>query len=148
METLNTASFMRRIGAMFYDFMLALSSVILVGFFFTAVIMSLFSIENIEAGSPAAKAIFMLLVIFTFGFYGWFWTHGGQTLGMRAWKLKLVREDFESITWLQALFRFCYSIISWVPLGAGYLWMLVDKKKLSWHDRISKTYIIDLKNDR
>jgi len=145
MESLKTASFMRRIGAMFYDFMLALSSVILVGFFFTAVFMSLFSIENIQAGSPAAKAIFTLLVLFTFVFYGWFWTHGGQTLGMRAWKLKLVRENAEPITWLQAFFRFCYAIISWIPLGAGYLWMLVDKKNLSWHDRTSKTYIIDLK---
>lgn len=145
LETLKTASFMRRIGAIFYDFMLALSSVILIGFFFTAVIMSLFSIENIEAGSPAAKVIFLLLVIFTFGFYGWFWTHGGQTLGMRAWKLKLVRADNQNITWLQAFFRFCYAIISWIPLGAGYLWILVDKKKLSWHDRVSKTYIIDLK---
>lgn len=145
LETLKTASFMRRIGAIFYDFMLALSSVILIGFFFTAVIMSLFSIENIEAGSPAAKVIFLLLVVFTFGFYGWFWTHGGQTLGMRAWKLKLVRADNQNITWLQAFFRFCYAIISWIPLGAGYLWILVDKKKLSWHDRVSKTYIIDLK---
>lgn len=145
MENLNTASFMRRIGAMFYDFMLALSFVIVAGFFFTAVVMSLFSIENVQAGSPAAKGIFALVVLMTFGFYGWFWTHGGQTLGMRAWKLKLVRQDSETITWLQALFRFCYAIMSWIPLGAGYLWMLIDKKKLSWHDRISKTYIIDLK---
>ncbi len=145
MENLNTASFMRRIGAMFYDFMLALSFVIVAGFFFTAVVMSLFSIENVQAGSPAAKGIFALVVLMTFGFYGWFWTHGGQTLGLRAWKLKLVRQDSETITWLQALFRFCYAIMSWIPLGAGYLWMLIDKKKLSWHDRISKTYIIDLK---
>jgi len=144
-DSLKTANFMRRLGAMFYDFMLALSFVILVGFFFTAVFMSLLGIENIPAGSPVAKAIFMLLVLFTFGFYGWFWTHGGQTLGMRAWKLKLVGQNAESITWLQALFRFCYAIISWIPLGVGYLWMLIDKQNLSWHDRASKTYIIDIK---
>lgn len=144
-QTMNTASFLRRLGAMFYDFMLALSSVILAGFLFTAAIMSILGIENIPAGSPVAKVIFALLVLFTFGFYGWFWTHGGQTLGMRAWKLKLVGKDSSSITWVQAFFRFCYAIISWIPLGAGYLWMLVDKQKLAWHDRISKTYIIDLK---
>ena len=145
METLKTASFMRRLGAMFYDFMLALSFVIVTGFFFTAVIMSLFDIENVQAGSPAAKVIFTLLLMLTFGFYGWFWTHGGQTLGMRTWKLKLVGQHSENITWLQALFRFCYAIISWIPMGAGFLWMLIDKHKLAWHDRISKTYIIDLK---
>lgn len=145
MEPLKTASFMKRLGAMFYDFMLALSSALVMGFFFTAVAMSLFNMENIQAGSPAAKAIFMLLVLFTFGFYGWFWTHGGQTLGMRAWKLKLVRQDATPITWLHAFFRFCYAIVSWLPFGAGYFWMLVDRRKLAWHDHISKTYIIDLK---
>jgi len=144
-ETLKTASFLKRLGAMFYDFMLALSFALVVGFFFTAVAMSLLSIENVAAGSPVAKGIFILLVLFIFGFYGWFWTHGGQTLGMRAWKLKLVGQDRNEISWMQAFFRFCYSIISWIPLGAGYLWMLVDKQKLTWHDRVSKTYIIDIK---
>jgi len=144
-ETLKTASFLKRLGAMFYDFMLALSFALVVGFFFTAVAMSLLSIENVAAGSPVAKGIFILLVLFIFGFYGWFWTHGGQTLGMRAWKLKLVGQDNREISWMQAFFRFCYSIISWIPLGAGYLWMLVDKQKLTWHDRVSKTYIIDIK---
>ena len=141
----NTASFWRRLGAMFYVFMLALSFVLVAGFFFTAVIMSVFGLENIPAGSPAAKALFIIQFLMTFGFYGWFWTHGGQTLGMRAWKLKLVRKDDQEITWLQAFFRFCYSIVSWLPFGAGYLWMLIDKQNLSWHDRISKTFIIDLK---
>ena len=125
--------------------MLALSFVILGGFFFTAVLMSVMNIENVQPGTPVAKVIFMLTSLVAFVFYGWFWTHGGQTLGMRAWKLKLVRQDGETVTWLQALFRFCYAILSWIPFGAGYLWMLVDKQKMSWHDRASKTYIIDLK---
>ena len=144
-QTLKTASFMRRLGAMFYDFMLALSFVILAGFFFTAVFMSVLNIDNVQPGSTVAKVIFTLVALVAFGFYGWFWTHGGQTLGMRAWKLQLVRHDGESVNWLQAFFRFCYAIISWLPFGAGYLWMLIDKQKLSWHDRASKTYIIDLK---
>jgi len=144
-ETLKTASFLKRLGAMFYDFMLVLSFALVVGFFFTAVAMSLLGIENVPAGSPVAKGIFTLLVFFIFGFYGWFWTHGGQTLGMRAWKLKLVGQDHSKIGWMQAFFRFCYSIISWIPLGAGYLWMLVDKQRFTWHDRASKTYIIDIK---
>jgi len=84
-QDFKTASFMRRLGAMFYDFMLALSFVILGGFFFTAVMMSVLSIENVQPGTPVAKVIFMLTSLVAFGFYGWFWTHGGQTLGMRAW---------------------------------------------------------------
>ena len=144
-EEYKAASFMRRLGAMFYDFMLALSFVIVVGFFFMAVVMSLFEIENIKRGSTGAKIFFPLLILLSFAFYGWFWTHGGQTLGMRAWKLKLVSEDTTRISWTQAFFRFCYAIISWLPLGAGYLWMLVDKNKKTWHDKVSHTFIVDLK---
>jgi len=144
-DTMKTASFLKRLGAMFYDFMLALSFALVVGFLFMAMAMSLLKLENVPAGSPVAKGIFMLLVLFTFGFYGWFWTHGGQTLGMRAWKLKLVGQGYSEVSWIQAFFRFCYAIISWLPLGMGYLWMLVDKRKLTWHDQASKTYIIDIK---
>lgn len=144
-DDFKAASFMKRLGAMFYDFMLALSFVIVVGFFSMVVVMSIFSIDNVEAGSPVAKFFFPYLLLLFFVFYGWFWTHGGQTLGMRAWKLKLVGENNIRITWGQAFFRFCYAIISWIPLGAGYLWVIVDKKKQAWHDKVSHTYIADLK---
>lgn len=144
-EDFKPASFMKRLGAMFYDFMLALSFVIVVGFFFMAVAMSLFDLENIKRGSTAAKIFFPFLVLLSFTFYGWFWTHGGQTLGMRAWKLKLVGENNIRITWMQAFFRFCYAIISWIPFGAGFLWIIFDKKKQAWHDKASRTYIADLK---
>jgi len=98
-----------------------------------------------DAGSPVAKVFFVYLLLLAFLFYGWFWTHGGQTLGMRAWKLKLVRNNDYPVSWLQAFMRFCYALISWLPLGAGYLWMLIDRNRLAWHDRISRSYIIDLK---
>ena len=144
-EEYKAASFMKRLGAMSYDVMLALSFVIVVGFFSMVVVMSLLSIDNVEAGSPIAKIFFPYLLLLTFVFYGWFWTHGGQTLGMRAWKLRLIGEKGTRISWGQAFFRFCYSIISWLPFGAGYLWMLVDKNKRTWHDKVSHTFIADLK---
>lgn len=144
-DTIKKASFLKRLGAMFYDFMLVLSFVIVVGFFSMVVVMSLFSIENVEAGSLVAKLFFPYLLLLSFIFYGWFWTHGGQTLGMRAWKLQLITDKGSQVGWGQAFFRFCYSIISWIPLGAGYLWMLVDTEKKTWHDKISHTCIIDLK---
>jgi uncharacterized RDD family membrane protein YckC len=65
---------------------------------------------------------------------------------MRAWKLEVITFDGQSINWTQALFRYIYSIMSWIPLGAGYFWMLVDKNKLMFHDRVSKTVIIYKRN--
>lgn len=144
-EQYKAASFLKRLGAMFYDFMLALSFVIVLGFFSMTVMMSVLNLENIEAGSTVAKFFFPYLVFLSFVFYGWFWTHGGQTLGMRAWKLKLINENGSTINWTQAFFRFCYAAISWLPFGAGYLWMLVDKRKKAFHDKASHTFIIDIK---
>ncbi|OGI41569.1 MAG: hypothetical protein A2150_00620 [Candidatus Muproteobacteria bacterium RBG_16_64_11] len=40
-----------------------------------------------------------------FLFYGWFWTRGGQTLGMRAWRLRLTRADGGPVTWRRAALR-------------------------------------------
>lgn len=72
-------------------------------------------------------------------FFTWFWTHGGQTLGMRAWRLKVVGVDGGPIGWRAAVVRFFGAILSWSALGLGYLWILMDREKLAWHDRMSAT---------
>jgi uncharacterized RDD family membrane protein YckC len=81
------------------------------------------------------------LLVISFLFYGWFWTHGGQTLGLRAWKIKVLTADKQVISWPQAALRFVFAVLSWFALGCGFLWMLIDKKKLSWHDHLSKTAV-------
>lgn len=82
------------------------------------------------------------LILVSYVFYGWFWTHGGQTLGLKAWKLKILTEDRLPITWLQAWFRFISAMLSWGVLGLGYFWVLVDKDRRAWHDRLSRTVVI------
>jgi uncharacterized RDD family membrane protein YckC len=75
-------------------------------------------------------------------FFGWFWTHRGQTLGMQAWRLKVVRQDASTLTWVDALKRLAAAIISLAPLGLGYFWLLIDRDKLTWHDRLTRTRVI------
>ncbi len=84
------------------------------------------------------------LFLICFLFYAWFWTHGGQTLGMRAWHLRVQRFDGSPITLWQALLRFLSAIPAWALLGLGYLWMLVDKNRLALHDRFSESVIVRL----
>ena len=136
------ASLLKRLGAMFYDFLLFGSAVLVVGFLSMLAITAITGVENVASGSIFAKLFFIYLLGFGYFFFGWFWTHGGQTLGMRAWKLKVITLDGKQISWTQALFRYIYSIISWIPCGAGYLWMLFDKNNLAFHDRVSKTAIV------
>lgn len=126
-------SLLRRFAAIFYDFLLLLS----VLFFATALILPF------NAGQAFTQhwlySLYLLTV--TFIFYGWFWTHGGQTLGLKAWKLQVLTIDRQSITWSQAFLRFNGAIVSWCALGLGFCWSLIDKNKRCWHDVFSKTDI-------
>ena len=87
-------------------------------------------------------SIQIYLVMVCFLFFGWFWTHGGQTLGMRAWRLRLVGPGGSPVSWRHAAVRFLGAALSWAPLGAGFWWSLVDPEKLTWHDRLSGTRLV------
>lgn len=82
------------------------------------------------------------------GFFAWFWIHGGQTLGMRAWRLRLVAVDGSAITWAQTIRRFAGATLSLVALGLGYLWVLFDPDRRSWHDRLSGTVLVGVPKRR
>ena len=72
------AGFFRRLGAMVYD------SFLLMG----VVIVAFLPVPLVDLAAPGAlwikllKPVYLLLVCYLF--FGWFWTHGGQTLGMKA----------------------------------------------------------------
>ncbi len=75
----------------------------------------------------------------SFLFYTWFWTHGGQTLGLKSWKMVLRTESGKTIGWPQACIRFFSALLSWACLGLGFLWILIDPEKQAWHDKLSGT---------
>lgn len=129
---MSTPGFLRRLAAIFYDLLL------LIALFFVATALLL----PLNAGQAfTAKQFFypIYLLVVSFFFYAWFWTHGGQTLGLRAWKIKVLTLNREQISWKQALLRFTAALLSWVFFGLGFLWILIDKDKRSWHDYLSKT---------
>lgn len=81
-------------------------------------------------------------LVASFIFYGWFWTHGGQTLGMKAWNLYLVHPDGKFINWQTAAIRYASAIVSWLFLGLGFSWILLNKHKKAWHDITSNAQLI------
>jgi uncharacterized RDD family membrane protein YckC len=83
----------------------------------------------------------LYLFIVSFLFYGWFWTHGGQTLGLQAWKSRVLNRRMKALSWKEALIRFLVAIISLSCLGLGFFWILIDKNRRTWHDIASKTQI-------
>ncbi len=81
------------------------------------------------------------LFVVSFVFFGWFWTHGGQTLGMRSWKIIVLTPEKQGIDWLQAALRFIGACLSWLAVGLGFVWILCDKNKRAWHDYLSRTQL-------
>lgn len=75
-------------------------------------------------------------------YFGGLWHRTGQTLGMRAWRLKTVNRHGERLTWTQALVRMLAAMLSWLLLGLGWLWIVFDRDQLALHDRLSQTRIV------
>lgn len=94
------------------------------------------------AKAIAFSIVLVNILIVSFVFYGWFWTHGGQTLGMRAWKLYLTRPDGKFIDWPLAAKRYVLALLSWACAGMGFLWILVHPQRKAWHDIFTDTQII------
>jgi uncharacterized RDD family membrane protein YckC len=97
-----------------------------------------------EEIAPGTAWYTLLLLAVSFLFYGWFWTHGGQTLGLRAWRLRVVRADGQQVSWRDAAWRFGAATLLLVPPGLGLAWMLIDSRKACWHDLLSGTRIVRL----
>ena len=102
--------------------------------------------EAIEPGQAIYPFYLIYLLTISFVFFGWFWTHGGQTLGMKTWKIRLQRENGRPITWTLALIRFVTAMLSWSAAGLGYLWALLDSRKRTWHDIAARCVLVDLRS--
>lgn len=94
------------------------------------------------------------LLIICFSFFGWFWCHGGQTLGMRVWRIRLVTAEssaddtaFHAIVWRVAWMRFISAMLSWAVVGMGFIWSVFHHDKLAWHDIFSHTRLIVVSKD-
>jgi len=129
----NRANFFVRSAALFYDALILFAIFLLV----TAIAFALNGGENV-----ASDWLRLLFLLTTYIFYSWFWLHGGQTLGMRAWRLQLIDKNGAPPTLKAVTVRFLAALVSWAACGLGHLWILVDTRKLAWHDRLSQTFVV------
>lgn len=144
------AGLVRRLAAMFYDFLLCVALMMVVTLVYQQGILRLIYgsdhlRELADRGALIGDPLLSTLLVFAlFGFFAKFWTHNGQTLGMQVWGLRVQNRDGSAIGLLQALLRFMIAIASWLCLGLGFLWMLWDKDKRTWHDRYSESQVVRL----
>jgi uncharacterized RDD family membrane protein YckC len=70
------------------------------------------------------------------------WRRGGQTLGMRPWRLRVVAADGGPPTARALWLRYAIGSLSLLAGGLGLWWAWIDRAGLAWHDRISGTRMV------
>lgn len=131
----------RRLAAIVYDTFLVVALVAVVNATALAVLVRSTGGEQEVLN---AHLVQLLTVSSVFGFFCLFWLKNGQTLGMQAWRIKLVDYEGNPPSAGKAIVRCCGALLSATCLGLGYLWCLVDRNHRYWHDYLSHTELIML----
>ncbi|HET7608588.1 MAG TPA: RDD family protein [Gammaproteobacteria bacterium] len=132
---LEPAPVWRRLAAFCYDLLL----IVALAASFTALVVAV----RLGAGVPPGTWWFSLSLLgLIAAFFCGFWAHGGQTLGMRAWRIRVVRDDGGALTLARAAARFVCGVVAAAPAGLGLWWSFLDERKRGWHDRWTGTRVV------
>ena len=133
---MNYISIWRRLASILYDFLLVVAVLIIMSIPF-------FSFD-LQENNLLKVTIQIYYYLITQYFFVWFWVHNQGTLGMKTWKIKIICDNNNRLTYKQAIIRFNVAIISLLFFGLGFIISLFRKDKKCFHDIISKTALIKL----
>lgn len=124
----------RRIAAFLYD------SLLLIAIFFVVTSIAI-AINDGQAIKNHVFAAGFYLVLYGVGFlfFSWFWRHGGQTLGMQAWRIKVIANANDQLTYKQCAIRYLSGTFLF---GVTMLVGLFRESGQGFHDSWSETKII------
>ena len=124
----------RRLAALVYDALLLFA----VLFAATVPVLLLTGGRAVGPDNPAFTAY---LLAVSYAYLGRCWTGSGQTLGMRAWRMRVRTREGARLGWRRSLVRFAAALVSVGAAGAGLLWVAFDRDRMSLHDRLSGTVL-------
>jgi uncharacterized RDD family membrane protein YckC len=141
------APLIRRLTAMLYDSLIVIALMMITTGIYKVIQASILGADKLRELTESGKMdtdplLSSILFIVLYLFFAYFWTRTGQTLGMQVWHIRVQSQSGVSISWSQALLRFMMAWVSILAFGLGYLWVLIDKKKRSWHDIFSMTEVV------
>lgn len=125
------ATFFQRAGAAVIDIILVM---MIYGMAFRPFLEHASSSFDHHGGGPVN--LFFLLTYLTI-----MWNWKQTTVGMIVFRLKIFRIDNSKFTFDVALIRALGLLLSIVPLGLGFLWIIWDEQKQGWHDKIAGTMV-------
>ncbi len=129
----------RRLASALYDALLVVALVFIATFPFLAFVG--------DATHGWRRHLLQAWILAVVGaYFAWFWTRGGQTLPMKTWHIKLVRQDGASVSAGRAIHRYFLAILGLAALGLGFLWALIDRDRQFLHDRLAGTALVDARH--
>jgi len=158
-SALPTPSLRRRLCSMTYEAMLLFAVLFMSAWIFSTLLQQRHALYLRHA---LESWLFLILGLY----FVWFWCHGGQTLAMKTWRIRLLNRDGTTVSGQRALLRFLLSwlwclpglLLAWLLHAQG--WMLIgipalnamiwaaliylDPQRQFLHDRIAGTCLIDL----
>ena len=121
----------RRLASMLYE-----ASLLFAVAFFAAWVF-FFASGGRDATAGGMRHLLQLFIGLSFaGYFLWSWLRGGQTLAMKAWRIRLV-----DVTPLRALLRFALALLL-VPTLISIVWSFFDRERQFLHDRLVGTRLI------
>lgn len=156
---LPTPGLRRRLAAMLYEGVVLFGVLMVAGLVFSPLVGQRNALEH-------RLGLQVFLFVLLGAYFAWFWSHGGQTVAMKTWHVRLVRADGQPVSLVQALARY---VLSWLwfvpallvisalhlPIAAGSvsavllagvlvyaLWSHLLPDHQFMHDRLCKTRLI------
>jgi uncharacterized RDD family membrane protein YckC len=126
----------RRIASMTYEGLLVLG-VLSVSFMLPQLVLGM-GFGVVLPGWVLISHIFLVLG----AYFVWYWHHGGQTLAMQTWKLRMSTPSGETPSLRRLALRYVLAWPSIVYLGAGLIWALFDRDRQFLHDRLAGTRVV------
>lgn len=130
------AGIRRRIASMLYESLLLLG-VLSVAFMLPHLALGM-TTRWILPGWALLLHVFIVMGLY----FVWYWIHGGQTLAMQTWHLRIVACDGSPPRLKQLLLRYILSWPSLLVYGTGLFWAIFDRDRQFLHERLSGTRII------
>lgn len=146
-SSLPNAKLWKRLFAIIYDALIFMAIAMAYGAAVTATQVALY-------GKPEGRADmgtlgFIGLVILLIAMCSFFWRHrGGQTLGMKAWRLCLINQEGNALSWGQCIARCLLGPLMLGLAGVGYFYSLIDKDSRCIHDILTGSRMVQLPKNK
>jgi uncharacterized RDD family membrane protein YckC len=125
----------RRLVSLVYETLLLAALLWCAGLVYSA-------IEARAIGAHSRFAFQSYLVLLTGAYFVWQWTHGGQTLPMKTWRMRLITAEGARVRAGRAWARYALALAGTLAAGFGFAWALFDRDSQFLHDRLAGTRLV------